>query len=477
MKYDYDLAVIGAGTGGLVSAVVADSLGARVALIEADKVGGECLWRGCVPSKTLVKSAKVFDLVKRCEEFGVHVEKPRLIWNAVKLRLADVRDEIRKGEREELAKSKIEQIAGRARFLDSHTLEITEKSGGVRQISARKFIVATGSRAVIPEIEGLESAGFITHDGLFDRPSLPKSLIFIGGGPISIEMAQAFARFGTRVTVLQQAERLLTKEEPEISDLILNLLRGEGVTVHLNAEIVLVEGGESQKTVHFLVEGLPFAAKAGEIVVAVGKTPQFEGLDLESAGVKASEKGIEIDEKLRTSAKNIWACGDVTGRYLFTHAAEYEAKIAAQNAILPVSAKVDFRAMPWVTFTDPEIAHLGMTREEAQRERGAANIKVWKAPFKTLDRAIIEGETAGFTQVVTTKSGVILGVHIIGPSAGELIASFIPAVREGALLQEFAEAVYPYPTLAEIGHRAGNQVYQELLENKTVQTALKWLPK
>lgn len=476
MKFDYDLAVIGAGTGGLVSAFVADSLGARVALIEADKIGGECLWSGCVPSKTLVKSAKVFDMVKRCQEFGVHVEKPRLIWNAVKLRMADVRDEIKRGERDQLAKTKIEQIGGRARFIDAHHLAI-ETSNGERQIAAKKFIIATGSRATIPEIEGLQDAGFITHEALFERPNLPKSLIFIGGGPIAVEMAQAFARFGTKVTILQKSARLLSKEEPEISALILQLLRNEGVTVHLNAEIALIETGEAQKTVHFIVDKLPFAAKAGEIVVATGKTPNFAGLDLEKAGVLANEDGIQVDEKLQTSAKNIWACGDVTGKYLFTHAAEYEAKIAAQNALLPISAKTDFRALPWVTFTDPEIAHLGLTSEAAKKQHGASHIKVWKTPFKTLDRAIIEGETTGFIQIVTTQSGVILGVHIIGPSAGELIASFLPAVREGALLQEFAEMVFPYPTLAEIGHRAGNEVYQELLGSKTVQTALKWLPR
>lgn len=474
MKYDYDVAVIGAGTGGLVSAFVADSLGARVALIEADKVGGECLWRGCVPSKTLVKSAKVFDLVKRSAEFGVHVEKPRLIWNAVRLRLADVRDEIKKNERDELGKTKIELVAGRASFRDSHHLEI-ETQGGLRALSAKKFIVATGSKPKIPTIEGLEDAGFITHEGLFERPNLPKSLVFLGGGPISVEMAQAFCRFGTKVTILQKGARLLDKEEPEISALIEKLLQNEGVQIFLNAQVSRVEAGESRKTVHFVVDGIEQSATAGELVLATGKTPQFEGLKLENAGVKTGENGIEADVFLRTSAPNIWACGDVTGRFLFTHAAEYEAKIAAQNALLPVGAKTDFHALPWVTFTDPEIAHLGMTREEAKKAHG--KVKVWQAPFKTLDRAIIEGETAGFAHIVTTPSGRILGAHIIGPSAGELIASFLPAVREGALLQEFAEAIFAYPTLAEIGHRAGNQIYQELLESKTVQTALKWLPK
>ncbi|RYG67920.1 pyridine nucleotide-disulfide oxidoreductase [bacterium] len=474
MKYDYDLAVIGAGTGGLVSAFIADSLGAKVALIEADKIGGECLWRGCVPSKTLVKSAKVFDLVKRCEEFGVHVEKPRLIWNAVKLRLLDVRDEIKKGERDELAKTKIDQIIGKATFVEPHTLEI-ESKGSHRLISAKKFIIATGSRATIPEIEGLEAAGYITHEGLFERPNLPKSLIFVGGGPVAVEMAQAFARFGTKVTLLQSGSRLLPKEEPEVSELIKQLLENEGVKIFLNASVNRVEPGESQKTVHFTVDGVEESAKAGEIVIAVGKTPNFDSLNLAIAGVEASEKGIAVDAHLRTTAKHVWACGDVTGQYLFTHAAEYEAKIAAQNALLPVSAKVDFRALPWVTFTDPEIAHLGLTQEEAEKEHG--KVKVWKTPFKTLDRAIIEGETSGFIQIVTTGSGRILGVHIAGPSAGEIIASFIPAVREGALLQEFAEAIFPYPTLSEIGHRAGNQIYQELLDSKAVQTALKWLPK
>ena len=404
----------------------------------------------------------------------MHVEKPRLIWNAVRLRVADVRDEIRKGERDELAKTKIEQIIGRARFTYAHHLDIETKSGTL-QISAKKFIVATGSSAKIPDIEGLEDTGYITHEGLFDRPNLPKSLIFIGGGPISVEMAQAFCRFGTKVTVLQRGDRLLPKEEPEISALIQTLLENEGVQIFFNTEIQRVEPGESQKTVTFTSGGVQQSVKAGEIVVTIGKTPNFASLNLEAAGVKTSDKGIEVDAYLRTSAKNIWACGDVTGQFLFTHAAEYEAKIAAQNAMLPVGAKVDFRTLPWVTFTDPEIAHLGMTQEEAEKAHGS--VKVWKTPFKTLDRAIIEGETTGFAQVVTTGSGRVVGVHIIGPSAGELIASFIPAVKEGALLQEFAEAIFPYPTLAEIGHRAGNEIYKDLLESKTVKTALKWLPK
>lgn len=472
MRYDYDLAVIGAGTGGLVSAFVADALGARVALIEGDKVGGECLWRGCVPSKTLLKSAKVFEMVKRSAEFGVHVEKPRLVWNAVKLRLSDVRDEVRHNERAELNRSKIEIVSGQARFTGAHHLAIQTPSGP-RPLSARKFIVATGSRPVIPAIEGLEEAGFLTYEGLFERNSLPKSLAFIGGGPIAVEMAQAFARFGSKVTIIGRGERLLEKEEPSVSALIEKILRAEGVEIHLGAHIARVEDGDGRKTIHFEQNGASVAVPAGQIVVTAGKTPRFAALNLEAAGVATSAEGIAVNAQLRTSAPHIWACGDVTGKFLFTHAAEYEAKIAAQNALLPVKAKVDYRALPWVTFTDPEIAHLGQTEAQARAQHGA--VRVWQTPFGTLDRAIIEGETAGFARLVTTRSGRIVGAHIIGPSAGEVIASFVPAVREGALLQEFAETVFPYPTLAEIGHRAGNEIYQETLNSKWVRAALKLL--
>lgn len=468
--FDFDVAVLGAGTAGLVSAFVADSLGARVALIERDKVGGECLWRGCVPSKTLLRSAKVWELVKRSEEFGVHVEKPKLVWSAVRLRLADVRDEIRKGEREQLAKSHLEQIAGDARFIDAHTLEITSK-GETRRVRARKFILATGSSPVTPDIEGLKETGFLNYEALFERPNLPKSLVFIGGGPLGCEMAQAFGRFGTRVVVLQRGPQLVPHEEPEIAEHLLKILRAENLEIHLNVRVSRVEKVGERKRVHFEVDGQTQFVEAGEIMLAAGKKPRFEGLNLETAGVKTGEAGIETDERMRTSAPHIWACGDCTGQQRFTHAAEHAGKVAGANAVLPIGLKVNWETLNWVTFTDPEIAHIGLSRDEAKAAWG--EIETYRADFKTLDRAIIEGEAGGFALVFTTKSGRVLGAQIIGPSAGEIAPTVVAAARDGALIQEWAETMFAYPTFGEILHRAGTQAYQAQLDSKVLQAGLK----
>lgn len=478
MQYDTDVAVIGGGTAGLVSASVAASLGARATMIEADKVGGECLWRGCVPSKTLLKSARVFHTVQGAAEFGVHVEKSRLIWSAVKLRLADVRDEIKAAERAALQKSGVQNVSGRAKFLDANTLEIESKSG-VRKLTAKKFVLATGSTPRVPEIDGLDEVGWIPPDGLFDKPNLPKSLIFIGGGPVSIEMAQAFSRFGARVTVLQHGERILDKEEPEVSALMLKLLCAEGIVIHLNASATRAEmDGERKKVWFDAPDGKNQAVVAGEIVVSIGKTPVFENLSLEKIGVKADKKGIGVDGHLKTSAANVWACGDATGGPYFTHVAENQGKIAGANAVLPapLAQKLDSRGLSWVTFTDPEVAHLGQTLAQAKAEWGES-ARAWHIPFSELDRAIIEGETSGFARIITTGSGRIVGAHIVGAHAGEIICSLIIPVREGALIGEFGEAMFPYPTLSEIVHKAGNAYYQELLESHLAQKALKFLPK
>ena len=476
MPFDTDVAVLGGGTAGLVSASVAASLGARATIIEADKVGGECLWRGCVPSKALLKSARVFHTVKGAAEFGVHLEKPRLIWSAVKLRLADVRDEIKSAERAALQKSGVRTVSGRARFLDANTLEITG-ANGVEKLTAKKFVLATGSAPRVPAVDGLADVGFIFADGLFDKPNLPRSLIFIGGGPVAIEMAQAFARFGAQVTVLQSGERILEKEEPEVSALMLKLLRAEGITIHLNARARRAATEGERKKVWFDAPDGEGAVVASEIVIAVGKTPVFQNLGLEQIGVKADKNGITVNSHLRTSAANVWACGDATGGPYFTHVAENQGKIAGANAVLPapLAQKLDNRGLSWVTFTDPEVAHLGQTLEEAQREWGDA--RAWPIPFSALDRAIIEGETSGFARLITTGSGRIVGAHIVGAHAGELIGSLIVPVREGALIGEFGQAMFPYPTLSEIVHKAGNAYYQELLASDLARKALQWLPK
>ena len=465
----FDLAVIGAGTGGLVSAVGAKALGADVVLIERERVGGECLWTGCVPSKTLIKSARVFDLVKRSEEFGVHIEKPKLVWNAVKLRIKDVRDEIKKLEREELNKANLEVVKGEASFVDANTLRMVGASGE-QTIRAKKFILATGSKAKVPELEGLRETGFISYADVYDLPNLPRSLVVLGGGAVACEMAQALARFGVKVTILQQDERLLPKEDKEVSQAALRVLEQSGVQVHLKAKAVRAGRGEDRAWVEFEKDNQTQRVESSKILVAVGKTVDVSSLKLDGIGVQSNERGLIVDEHLRTTTPNVWACGDCVGGLLFTHVAEAQAKIAVQNALLPLKAKWDTRVVPWTTFLDPEIAHLGLTEEAARLEY--SNPRIYRQSFKTLDRAIIEGETEGFLKVVCSPSGRVLGAHIVGASAGELIHQWIAAVRDGALIEEFGEAIHVYPTLSEIAHRAGNASYQEMLDNKTVKWAL-----
>ena len=466
----YDLVVIGAGTGGLVAAFAGDAMGARVLLVEREHMGGECLWSGCVPSKTLIKSARVYDTVQRAAEFGVHLEKPRVIWNAIKLRIKDVQDDIKKLERQSMAKSDVEFCLGNARFIDEHILEI-ESSSETRRVHARRVIIATGSHVDVPKIDGLASAGFITHQQVFNLPALPRRLAILGGGPLGCEFAQAFARLGCNVTLLQHDACVLNKEDSEVSEIALRILRASKVEVLLNCEVESVRADDDSKYLLVSHEGQSKEIRAGQILVATGKKPNLD-LNLENAGVKFNEKGIVVDEHLQTSVPHIFACGDVTGHDLFTHAAEHEAKIAAQNALLPVKAKADKAALPWTTFLDPEIARVGLT--EAQARQQWRHVRVFRQEFKTLDRAIIEGETLGFCKIVTTGSGRIVGAHIVGPNAGELIASWTIGIDEGALIAEWGETIHVYPTLSEINHRVGNDWYQQLLKKPLVNDVLRW---
>lgn len=469
---DYDLVVIGAGTGGLVSAFVGDALGARVLLAERERVGGECLWSGCVPSKTLIQSARVLDLARRSDEFGVHVEKPRPVWNAVKLRIQDVRDDIRRLEREQLDRSSIEIASGNARFIDAGLLEIHSKSS-TRRVRARRAIVATGSQLVIPPIAGLEAAGFLTHRDIYSLPSLPRSLAVIGGGSVGCEMAQALSRLGVKVTLIQRGPRLLPREDSDISDYALRILENSGVQVLVGAVILSARSDGDTKYLYTRINGEEPEIRASNILLAAGKRPRVHDLGLEAAGVEFDEGGIRTDKYLRTSAPTIFAVGDVRGKNMWTHAAEHEAKAAARNALLPLPAALDERAMPSVVFLEPQLAGVGLTEAEARRKYRSPQIV--REEFKSLDRAIIDGEAEGFCKLVLGKSGRILGAHIAGPQAGELLPLLTHAVREGMVAAELAEMVFAYPTLGEILHRAGNSWYQQALGDPRLKKLLRLL--
>jgi pyruvate/2-oxoglutarate dehydrogenase complex dihydrolipoamide dehydrogenase (E3) component len=410
----------------LVVAKTAADLGARVALIEKERLGGAELWTGRIPMQTLLKTARIYDLVQRATEFGVRVESSRLIWNAVQLRIAAVRDEIKALERQALARSQVEVVYGTARFEDASTLHIAGRSGE-QSLHAMKFILATGSRLCAPPIEGLQEIGFLTQDRIFEMRNLPRSCIIIGAGPRGSEIAQALAHLGCQVTVLQSASTLLPEEDAEISTEMEKLLSNEGVQVFCEAQVLHVRMEGEKKQVEFAVGGETRTATASEVLVIAEEIAQPDIPGLEAAAVRRSEQGVLVDEYLQTSASNIWACGSVAGKF---HAPEEQGILAAENALKSSLRKFDASATPRTIFTDPEIARIGLT--EAQARSARRGVRVHRREFSECERAIIEGETQGFVKVVASESGGVLGVHIIGANASERIERFVAAVREEA---------------------------------------------
>lgn len=462
--YEYDLTVIGAGTAGLVTAAGAASLGAKVALIEQDKLGGECLYTGCVPSKALIESAKLLARMRRAHELGLHPVEPSFDFPEVMDRMRRVIAEVSKHDRPERFQNlgvTIEQ--GAARFLSPHEVQVDS-----RTITTRKAVIATGSRTAIPEIEGLAQTGFIDHVTAFQLTRLPRSLVILGGGPIGLEFAQVFTRFGVRVIVLEVVGQLLPREDPEMGQLLEECLVAEGVEVRNCTKAFRVEKTPTGKRIHgacvISTHGhfkQPCSFDVEEIFIATGRRPNVEGLDLENAGVEANRQGVVVNPQLRTTAKNVWAAGDITGKYLFTHVAEYQGRLVVGNALFPLRRQADYRVTPWTTFTDPEVARVGLTEAEARERHG--DIRVYRYSFGDLDRAIIDGEGKGISKVVCTPKGKILGAHVIGPHAGEVIQEFVLAMKTGAKIQTLSQTIHPYPTLSEVARRTADAYYREKL--------------
>lgn len=454
----YDIVAIGGGTAGLTVSSGAAALGARAALIEKDRLGGECLYTGCVPSKAIIRSAKVLSLMKRAEEFGL--DRPDISFDFARV-MASVRRVIsevgRHDDPEAFEKKGVVVIKGTARFVSPNRLEVDGRS-----IEAKKIVIATGSRTAVPPIPGLGEAGFIDHVRAFEMERLPRSIVILGGGPIGLEFAQVYARFGVEITVVEMLDQLLPREDGEVAALLQRLLEAEGIKVLVGTKATKVEKRGAAKAV--AVEGKEGARAelvAEEIFVATGRRPNLEGLELEAAGVEADRQGVVVDEKLRTSRKHIFAAGDITGKYLFTHVAEYQARLVVRNALFPtLAAKADYRVVPWSTFTDPEVARVGLTEKEA-REQYGDRVKVFRYSFADLDRAIIDREARGFIKIVSRPNGEVLGGHIIGPEGGELIQKIVTAMKEGVRVGDLARTIRLYPTLTEGLLRAADFYYRE----------------
>ncbi len=467
-QYDYDIGILGGGSAGLTIAAGAAQFGAKTLLIDKeDKLGGDCLHYGCVPSKTLIKIAHVYHLMKNASQFGLprHEILPvdfRDVSNRIKSVIATIQkhDSV---ERFCGLGAKIE--FGNAVFKNEHTVSLNGKD-----ITAKSWVIATGSSPAIPKVDELEQTPFITNRDIFYLDSLPKSMIVLGAGPISTEMAQAFCRLGSKVTVIQRSGQILGKEDNDMADSVMLNLSAEGVKYYLNTAILSVKdlGIEREITVKSK-DGTAEVIRAEAILVALGREPNLKGLGLENAGVEYDGKGLKLDSRLRTSQKHIYGAGDVTGTYQFTHAAGYEGGVVLTNAILHLPRKADYTFFPWCTYTDPELANIGMN-ETAAKEAGL-NYAVWTEEFKNNDRGLAEGEGLGRIKLVLDEKEKPLGVQILGLHAGELIGEWVAALNGGVKLSALAGAVHPYPTLAEINKRVvGNYFSGKIFSDKVKKT-------
>lgn len=431
----YDLVIIGAGSGGLVAATFARKLGARIALVEKDRIGGDCTWTGCVPSKALLKAAKVAHAVRTAPAYGINA-------GALTTDMARVREYVRGCIQqvyqyetpEQLRQQGVDVLLGAARFLDSSSISV-----GDRVVRSTAFLLTTGARPLIPPIAGLNEVPFITYEQIFDNDRLPASMVIVGGGPVGMEMAQAYQRLGTQVTVV--ADRLLSKEDEEVRRLMQGVFEREGV------HFVWGRAKSARKDGKAIVVATNHEDEVhGELLlIASGRKPSVDSLDLKKAGVEYFAKGIPVDDELRTNVKNIYAAGDVTGGHQFTHYAGWQAFQAVRNALLPGSSSGVTKLVPRVTFTDPEIAHVGRTEEQARASfRGEVKICRWE--LHRVDRAVCENDRDGFIKVVAKKDGTILGATVVAARAGEAISELIVAIRQPMKIGDLAGAIHAYPT-------------------------------
>jgi len=449
----YDLVVVGAGTAGLITAAVASSLGARVALVERHLLGGDCLNVGCVPSKAVLRAAHLTEEARRARRLLGYGPEPdaRPDFGAAFARMREVRARISEDDSAARYSSEfgVDVHLGEARFTDPRSLEV-----GGASLAFRRAVIATGARAAAPPIPGLAEAEPLDNESVFELTERPARLAVLGGGPIGCELAQAFRRLGSEVTLLERAEQLLTREDPDAAAVVQEALVRDGVTLRLGASLERVETQGAVKRLHLKDGGGATSLEVDAILVGAGRAPNVEGLGLEEAGVRFDPReGVEVDDGLRTSNPRIYAAGDCCMRWKFTHAADAAAKIVVQNALFAIGPlgrrKLSDLVMPWCTYTDPELAHVGLSEREA-RERGT-EVDVWKAPFDRANRAVTEGEESGLVKVVVKRgSDRILGATVVGSQAGELVTPLTLAIQHGIGLGAFSHVIMPYPTRSEV---------------------------
>ena len=452
----YHLVVIGAGTAGLVTAAVAAALGAKAALIEKHLMGGDCLNVGCVPSKGLIRASRLWAEIERADEYGLHIPAGvKYDFSAAMARMRKLRARISHTDSAHRFKGLgVDVFFGEGRFTGSETIEVAGQT-----LTFKKAAICTGARAAAPAIAGLEEAGYLTNETVFALMELPPRLAVIGAGPIGCEMAQAFARFGSRVTVLERMARILPREDADAAEIVQGQMRRDGVSFVFEADVTRVERRGTEKIVAYTVNGQSQQAAVDEILVGIGRAPNIEGLHLERAGVAYDASGVKVSRRLQTTNPSIFAAGDVCFPFKFTHTADAMAQIVIQNALFPHPlglgyAHTDALIIPWCTYTEPEVAHVGFYEAEATK-KGIA-VETYTYSLNEVDRAILDGEENGFARIHVKKgTDRIIGATIVAAHAGDLISQVTTLMKAGRGIKTLTGTIHPYPTQAEVIKKAG----------------------
>ena len=472
----YDLTIIGGGSAGLVLAVAGARLGKKTALVEKHRIGGDCLWTGCVPSKALLKAAKVANSLQNAEKYGITVPETTPDWQRVMAYVRGTQHTIEEehDNPERFREMGVDVIFGDGHFESSDTFVVEDtENGETRTLKSKKFVISTGSRPVAPPIPGLESCDYLDSETVWELEKFPERLLVVGAGPIGVELGQAFQRLGADVTIAQRSGRVLTKEDADVSEQLLRYLREEGIAIRLNTNIAQVAQSQDGINVQFDDSGNGTVEQTfDKILIAAGRTPNVEGLGLDKIGVQIGSRGIEVNNRLQTSVRNIYAAGDVIGHYLFTHVAAFQAQLLLRNIFFPLSKTINYAVVPWTTFCDPEVARCGLTEAEARERYG--DVDVFTLDQNDVDRAVAEGETHGFSKVIATRwTGKILGVHLVGANAGEVIHEYILAMQSGIPLRKLSGMIHVYPTFSSSVWRVAGKWFSE---STLIQTLRKLLP-
>jgi pyruvate/2-oxoglutarate dehydrogenase complex dihydrolipoamide dehydrogenase (E3) component len=468
----YNLVVVGAGTAGLISAAGAAGLGARVALVEREFMGGDCLNVGCVPSKALIRASRAAAEVQGAHDFGILVPAgARVNFPAVMERMRRLRAALSPNDSAARYRGLgVDVFFGEARFTGPDAVAV-----GGRVLRFRRAVIATGARAARPDIPGLADAGYLTNETVFTLTELPPRLAVLGAGPIGCELAQAFARFGARVSLLGNHAQIMPREDPDAARIVEKEMQRDGVNLVLGCNVVRVAREEAEKVLHLECGGQPMEVRADAILVGVGRAPNVQGLDLEVAGVSYDAKeGVHVNDRLQTTNRRIFAAGDICSRFKFTHAADAMARVVIRNALFFGRAKASALVIPWCTYTDPEVAHVGLS-EAVAKARGI-DVQTFTEPMAHVDRAVLDGDTDGFIKVhVRAGSDRIVGATVVARHAGEMISELTLALVGGLGLGTLAQTIHPYPTQAEAIKRVADAYNRTRLTPFVKGLFLKWL--